>query len=478
MSIEVVPNSIVYDLLLTAITPVSHHDPAVQDESNRSVFNRQKQLLPVVQSTAMPSQEEIDAFCRAFPAPEETAGLLSDLSFGEFAAAALTRLFIDIYNRRNGGEGEGLFTGSGRYTMLEPRLRQAAVRSHTLRGLWCRLAEDMQTTIHETRFDEPLLRLWSLPKGLQQIALQAIARDYRSIVALARVWSSEIKLQSEEYAEAASLMPTGPSVTLSWNAEDVSGSASDAIPVEVPAVSVNTLRHQVVRRPAWLHLCAALGLTPDQPGRGPVPPGVEAIFDNGGNICAGAKAPSNAFAVASMVRVTYPGLDLLGGNMDAFDLGESRLSVAGWLICRENVTALAGTPAEDLPNSRISAFDMLDDVTMTRQGADKALGQMIFGGESLCAGVQVLCHMTLAPYTPALTHGALVAASETFLAQAPFIGGQSARGFGWCQGEWLERPEEFAGAREAYEAYLAENRESLRAGLCDGTLCGTSLVLT
>ena len=118
---------------------------------------------------------------------------------------------------------------------------------------------------------------------------------------------------------------------------------------------------------------------------------------------------------------------------------------------------------------------MLDDVTMTRQGEGKEGGQMIFGGEALCTGAQVLCRLSLDAWTPSLTHGALVAAVDTYL-QAPVVGGQAARGFGWMRGEVLSRPD--AGdVRAAYEEYLAESRDQLRGWLCDGSLgCGARVV--
>lgn len=34
-----------FDLLLTALTPISHHDPAITDGSNTLTFNRQKQYV-------------------------------------------------------------------------------------------------------------------------------------------------------------------------------------------------------------------------------------------------------------------------------------------------------------------------------------------------------------------------------------------------------------------------------------------------
>jgi len=247
--------------------------------------------------------------------------------------------------------------------------------------------------------------------------------------------------------------------------------------LDVPSVTGNSLRHQLVREPGWWHLAAALGLEPGTLGAGPLAPGVEAIFANGGNIRAGAKQPSNTFGLAWRIREHYPLLDLIGGVTDSFDLGESRLRVAGYLVCRENAAALEGTLAESLPNAGLSAFDLLDDVTLTRQAGRTGVGQMIYSFETLATGCQVLARLTLAPFTPALTRGALVAAVETYLADDATAGGQAARGFGHLRGDWLSRPDGDGDCRAEYEADLAERREQLRAWLVDGTLgCGSQIL--
>jgi hypothetical protein len=250
--------------------------------------------------------------------------------------------------------------------------------------------------------------------------------------------------------------------------------AQTAHVLEVPAVSGNSLRHQLVRAPAMLHLFSALGLFPDVPGKGPLPSGVEALFENGGNIEAGAKQPSNTFSLAWRARELYPTLDLLGGVTDSFDLGESRLSVAGWLICAENRGALLAmeSPAAYLPEASISAFEMLEDVTHTRQASSHGEGQMIYTFETLIKGARILARLTLAPYTPVLTRGALLVAVTTFMQQDNTIGGQAARGYGNVQAAWLAGAEHagYIPTMELYEAYLRDHADVLVAGLRDGTL--------
>jgi hypothetical protein len=471
----IVPSAPTYEVLLTGDTAISHHDPAVQDDSNRLLFNRQKQLLSEGGGGPMPTQEQIDTIVSLEPVPVSAADLLRDLSFPEFVATALARLFMDLYNSQ---DGAGLFAGMERYSRLEARLRQAAIAAPNLRRWWDRLVDSMQVGIHGGEHDAELLSLLTVPAGLQQLVLRSLAEDYRSIVALARLWHSEAKLSSEDYAAKVGRPQVREAVILSWQADELQGVAVGAQVAEVPAVSANSLRHQLVRKPLRDHLWQHLGIQAAWPGKGLVPPGVEAIFENGGNIEAGAKQPSNVHGLAWRIREAYPVLDLLGGVTDSFDLGESRLKVAGWLVCRENREALRGSPAYDYPAASVSVFDMLDDVTHTRQASGAGEGQMIYSFETLCTGAQILCRLTLSPHTPRLSHGALQAALKWYL-DRQVVGGQSARGFGWMRAEALRIPENCDGQEASeYEAYLAEHREELLQGLIDGTLCSGARVLT
>ena len=225
-----------------------------------------------------------------------------------------------------------------------------------------------------------------------------------------------------------------------------------------------------MRRPGWLHLSGALGLPETDPGMGTLPGGVEALLVNGGNIAAGAKQPANPHGLAAEIRRAYPLLDLLGGVTDSFDLGESRLEVASWIVCREYREALAGTIAEDLPEASVSVFDLMDDVGQTRQATERGVGQMIMSFEALAARAVIYCRYTLMPYTGALTESALAAA----LALPVHIGGGSARGYGHMREIGRRAPDGFSPM--AYEAYLSENAERLRDGLMDGTLCSSGTV--
>jgi len=199
---------------------------------------------------------------------------------------------------------------------------------------------------------------------------------------------------------------------------------------------------------------------------------LDALFDNGGNIAAGSKQPSNSHWLAQQVRAAYPSLALVGGVLDAFDLGESLVSTPAWIVCRENVAALG----RDLPGAEQSVFDLIDDVTWTRQSGSLGEGQMIYSFETLAAGTQVLCRFNLSPFAAPLVHGALVTALDWWLANDATLCGKSQQGLGQCVGEWLAQPYDVAEMRGLYERYLADNRERLIEGLTSGTLCSDTVV--
>lgn len=463
---SVVPQVVRVDLLLTARSPISHHDPAVTDDSNTLLFNRQKQLLSLPALHYQPLPEQVAAFCQDHPFPQAHADLLSLLTFPEFVTCALTRAFLDEYNR---GEGTGVLSGVERYERLRTRLRHAAVRSGSLRDLWSRLCDDMECPVAAMSADAPLLRTFALPLGLQQLCLRAAITHSHDVVMIAREWHDAKKLSDPEYRRKSGREEPGEFVVPAFTPADAPDSKAEMVAIDVPALSANSLRHQVVRAPGALHLLGALGFAECEPGYGDLPPGAEALFVNGGNIRSGAKQPSDPFRVANFARQRYPLLDLLGGVTDSFDVGESRVKVASWLVCKENAHSLRGTNAADLPEVHVSAFDMLDDCTHTRQATRQGVGQMIFNSEALVPGTRFLCRLALMPFTRSVTASALAAALKTYLAGYPIAGGQSARGYGVVDSDLLTEKPALPTSSE-YEEYLDANKQALREGLIDGTL--------
>jgi hypothetical protein len=310
---------------------------------------------------------------------------------------------------------------------------------------------------------------------------------------LARAWNDGLKQQSERYADAAGIeVDRSGRTRLSYAAASI-GRIGRGYVLQVPHFQANSLRNRLVRHAGRIHLEQQLDLHRSFPGKGFAPAGVDALFACGGNIAANASPPSNAFALAQQVRFLWPLLDLLGGVLDSFDLGESRLKLSANIVCRENAAALAGTPFATLPAAEDSVFDYLDMSTHVRSahesawgnpllaGDDKQRGQMITSFEALAAGVRIAVTCTLLPQTRDLTAGALFAALETFRDCTPWIGGQSARGYGRVEVEFLAPADQldwWARQRAGYEAYLQQHREELREGLATGTMGTQKVVLT
>lgn len=454
-------------MILEAREAISHHDPAIGSGSNVLTFNRNKQFIYRIPDDTPVMQHLIDQLGEENQMPETIQDLVSRLTLSEWLTVAYVRVLLDAHN------GQGLLEGMGRYRMLENRLQTAAARCHTLHQLWSILTHDLQLNMHASYYDEKITLLFTLPPSVQYQMLALMVEQYRAVTTLARVWHTVNKAQNEDYCIAAGI----PFVPQAWFTPhfDVSSfpNAQKHIILDVPAISVNSLRHQLVREPAWLHLCHHLGIQPWARGAGPLAPGTEALFYNGGNIKAGVMQPANAFALAGEIRAAYPSLDLLGGVTNSFDIGESKLKMSAWIICLENRDALPDA-VTTLPQSRISVFDMLDDVTRTRMATDQGAGQMIYNYETLIKGTQIYVEFTLTPYTIDMTKGALITALDYYLANDNIVGGQSTRGHGHVKAVRLPQFKNAEECKALYEHYLADNRERLLDGLLTGVLCTSS----
>lgn len=458
-----------YQLILTAKEAISHHDPAVTNDSNILTFNRQKQFVSREPTDTPVFTHLLEAICKQNQMPQMVEGLTGRLNLPEWLSVAYIRLLLDVHNK---GDGEGLLSGMDRYRMLENRLQTAAVRCSTLHSLWSVLTSDLQLGIHPADDDEKIVTFWTLPPSIQYQMLTVMSQQHRAISTLARVWHTVNKQQSEDYCKAAKV-PYIPQehFVRSFTDADVP-EPPDKIVMDVPAISVNSLRHQLVREPSWLHLCSLLGIEPQARGEGPLPVGADSIFSNGGNIQKGASQPTNTFFLAGEIRKAYPSLDLLGGTTSSFDLGESKLKITAWIVCKENVDCLP----ESLCNTaqaKTSVFDMLDDMTRTRQATADGQGQMIYNYETLVQGTQVYVELVLTPYTTPTTEGALAAALEYFESNCNVVGGQSARGHGHVSVTWLtDKPHD-----NGYVQYVRDNAEMLYSGLVDKTLCSGAQVI-
>lgn len=438
-------------------------------------------LLPLPSDRTLPSQEVVTGICRMNAVPSDLAPIAETLTFPQFIASALLRLFIEEYGRKNGGEGEGLFSGVDRYGRLEARVKTSATSASSLLGFWDRLCQQMGVGMHSAGIDGRLGVLFGVPKGLGMLVLRACVEHSRTTVMVARTWSTLTKGQSAAYAEAAGMTQVeAGSTVLDFKAASIEMGSGSAQVVEAPCVSANGIRRVMVRNPAWYHLARHLGIEAASPGSGDVPPGVEAIFVNGGNIQAGAKQEQNSYALSAELRKLYPSLDLLGGVCDSFDIGASLVRVNASIVSRE--TKDLGSLSEKagaLPSASVSIFDMIDDVTHTRQ-AHKGHGQMIYSFETLLKGAQIEVRIDVDPFTQEKTLGALHCALSEYMGGAPVAGGQSARGFGSMSVEVLESPEGVGveAAAQAYEDYLVSHREALLDGMVTGKMGTPKKVLS
>ena len=461
---RVYPRKADYGLLVTLDTPMSHHDPSKADKSNVSLFNRQGQFVAVSSDRAVATRGQMALIAAQHSVPEEIAGIAEELSFPEFAATVLLRLFIGSYNSDT---GTGLFAGMERYEYLTTRTAIAAIPAHSLRDWWDRLCSALKVPMSDSRYDLALLDLFSLPIGTQQQILSILVKQNRSAAMVARRWHELIKLTSEQYAEKRGLAPR-EDLSQIMAFERQAEMAPGIIHAEVPNVSANSVRHNLVRIPGFYHLMWQLGIEAAQPGQSALPATVESVFWNGGELTD--SAPTTAHEMAHAIRAAYPLLDLVSGCAPGFFLGGGQLSVATWLVCAENREAFRDTPAYDSPLAQVSAFEMIDAETGTRHASPQGVGQMITQFETLMKGTQLYVSLHMAPQTMALTHGALIAAVCFALSDMYEMGGQGARGFGRYRAEWTTDPAGYDALRQEYEDYLTMNRDNLISGLMDGTM--------
>lgn len=459
-----------YPLVLTMGTSLSHNDPSLSNESNKSLFRRQKKILSTKGNMGNNiSQEDINAILARIPVPVSIAPLLQELRFSQFLACAIFKLFIDIYNSK---EGEGLFSGLARYKYLEERFNHAAVMSNSLLDMWGKASNALGVSPPFKKYQSRLLTLLMLPSVLSSSVLSEISDNPRSCLTIARIWHDETKkiaINNDESIDNI-LKSRDDHVSLNYNVSSIS-SLSHGV-VSIPVFSTNSIRHEMVREPGLWHLFDKLSLSFDE-----VHPVITAMFYNGGDLAKGAKAPSDAFWIAKGMKENYPLLGLIGGTTDAFIIGESNLRIHSWIICKENNDETVRYGVE----SSISIFDMLDDYHLYRHALRIDGKPMPYSFEVIAPGVKILTLFSLTPYANNVQIGALMSALECFKNNDSTLGGRSARGFGFVSDILTTNGHIFdfkTDEYRMYNSYLEENAEKLREGLTSGTFLTGKKIIT
>lgn len=464
-------------VLLVAHTSIAHGSaaPNAAGSSNVTLFNRE--LVRLEQSVPEARPEEVRAALeRVLATYTLTAPVVDFLAYLDGPALVGALFVAQIPALYGAGDGEGLFAGQSRYSYLTSRLSDGAAQALSLSGLWSYLIRKLALSPPPESSYERSRAFLMLPRAAQSKALAVCLRRPEEVVMAARFIASARKDTSASYAakakrelrEAVSYTPTPEQIA------ELSSSATEARTVALPTLSGNAIRHCLLREPAALRMLAALDLDPHSRA---VPKGVELFLFGGGNTAKGAKVPGAADLLEAKVRDSYPMVDAFGGAVDHFLFSRSAVSIATWIICRENndvTRLLAGIETDE------SIFDMLEETTRTRagrggKGADD--GQMIFSYETLARGVEAVARLSFQPFTPSLTLGCVAQALLDSTDGDVFFGASSARGHGHLRvvlddGQRVEL--ERLAAR--YRDYLSVNRERLAAGLLDGTF-GTEVVL-
>lgn len=238
----------------------------------------------------------------------------------------------------------------------------------------------------------------------------------------------------------------------------------NGIAIRVPAISENSLRSVIWRKPLANHLTSEVGASE-------LPKTVTNLLYSGGNLMSGAKAPASTLTLGRDVHRNYPMLELLSGAVDNFVLPESKLRPAAWLVTEEYLPTLKKiAPAEIWQEAaNVSAFDLVSEEVRTRgTGGESDGNQMLYAYEVLAAGAKIFMSIDIAHGASELCTSAAGFAIDEW---DKFIGGQSRQGRGLMSVVEHDLPD-----GSAYKNYIAENSESLLEGLTSGAFCtGTVL---
>lgn len=457
-----------FRFVATATQTIAHGEAGANSTgpNNTTLFARELTLLrrDQLKFTAEDADASMAAVLSTMPITRTAGEFMRTLSGSELIAVLFAAQFPIVYS----GEGEGLFAGLERYQYLTTRLVDAATACTTLPTAWAYVARKLTLTAPKQSAQKPLMALFTLPKAMQAAALTAILRAPELIVMGARLLADSAKATSANYAEKAQVEHES-SIVYTPTAEQMhqlSGQEGETLAVGIPALSGNSLRHNLLRAPGATRMLACLGLSPD---REIVPIGVERFLYSGGNTTKGARAPGAADYYEAQVRKNYPLIDALGGSFDNFVMSRSAVSIASWIVCREN-NWITESKSDGRVRSDASIFDLVSEITRTRSGIggkDKESGQMIFSYEVLAAHTQILVEVSWQPFTLPMTIGATLSALRDWADQGGYIGARSAQGHSQLLAAFPD--DDRMTLADQYNEYLVEKADFLKLGLTDAT---------
>lgn len=453
---------------MTATNATAHGEAGANatGPNNTTLFARELTLLRREQLsfTDADARIAVKSLCHKFRVAGEHCPFLETLTGAQLVAVFFTAQFPLLYS----GEGDGLFSGMERYQYLTTRLTDGAASFSTFPDVWGYAARKLALPLYPGAAYDVMLALLTLPKAIQAAALSALLKAPELIVMAARLVAEGVKASDEKYAAKAKTPQTRLTAYALTDQQwrDVTGEAGQMLSVRLPALSGNSLRHNLLREPAATRLLTELGLTPD---RQIVSIGVERFLYSGGNTQKGAKAPAACDLYEARARELYPTIDALGGSVDQFVFTRSQVAIASWIVCKEN-NWITESKTDGEARCEASIFDLVSETTRTRAGIgghDAEDGQMIYAYETLAAGTQVLVEIGFQPFTRNLTIGSMLQALIDWQAAGGRIGARGNQGHSQFLASF-PADERFEWA-EDYLAYLQTNKEALAEGLRSAT---------
>lgn len=453
-------------LLLRLDEPVTHMNPGSGDKSNFSRLRREPMLRPRPTAATDVIGAAVERLQQQFPVPAEVVADFETMTPAQYIAAVIARVCYDLCYSWDSDRGRMCFgflnakptDANTFWESVVSRLQQCAVGARSAREYIAALLASVQVRAVPSSMDSVLSAVYGLPQSAVELAMAELADNAALTLSDVRRWDKAERLARQEDRAL---------VTLTSTTEPLQAVASAMETVWVPEVSAVSIRHNI-RAGCSRHLLTQLGvggadkLFSDD---------IERVLQNGGAMYAGSQESKSDRIMAA--RMTFPMLDLLGGCLPDAMLGNSQLLLhVPRLVCRETADILP--PAvQALPQATAPAESMVGSRSYARASMPGEADGMPYGREVILEGAAIYVGITVRPYTPLLTLGALIAGIKDWWDNAPGIGGAQANGFGQIEGSWVfdEGQQQLTESAEAaYNRYLATNREGLLQRLQSGRI--------